>query len=125
MSGLIWHQAEHAFAVTGVDGERVRVGRTWVETSFWVYGQQQSSWAPRSLVDLHIDHLDVLLALRPDVILLGTGLQHRNAPPALLAHALRAGVGFEAMSTNAAARTFNVLSGEGRAVLGAFLIGSG
>lgn len=123
MSGLTWHQPEHALSVTGVDGERVRIGNTWIETSFWVFGQQHGDWTIAAFDELTTSAIDPLLALKPDVILLGTGRKHRLAPPTLQAHVLRAGIGLEAMSTDAAARTYNVLSGEGRAVLGAFLIG--
>jgi uncharacterized protein len=60
-------------------------------------------------------------AQRPTVILLGTGSRQRFPPPALLMPALRNGIGVEVMDSRAAARTYNVLLGEGREVLLALL----
>lgn len=58
---------------------------------------------------------------KPAVILLGTGSRQRFPAPVVLMPALRAGVGVEVMDTRAAARTYNVLLGEGREVLLALL----
>lgn len=56
-------------------------------------------------------------------MLVGTGERQRLAPPALMAAFLTRGVGLEAMDSAAAARTFNLLAGEGRPeVVAAFLI---
>lgn len=57
------------------------------------------------------------LDLRPEVLLVGTGAARRDLAPALLATLLRRGVGVEVMDTPAAARTYNVLVGEGRRVV--------
>ncbi len=122
MSGLIWHQPELPTSITAVDGARVRLGGTWLDTSFWAFGGRHGLWSPSSITELDEGALDVLIQLEPDVILLGTGIRHQLAPPALHAHVMSAGIGFEAMSSDAAARTYNVLSGEGRAVLAAFLL---
>ena len=60
------------------------------------------------------DHFAALLSTDPEMIILGTG--DRNVfPPRELTFALaRKGIGLEVMDTPAAARTFNVLAGEGR-----------
>lgn len=68
------------------------------------------------------EHLDEAaladaLAQRPEVLLVGTGARHRSIAPALMAVLLKRGVGVEVMDTLAAARTYNVLVGEGRRVV--------
>lgn len=60
-------------------------------------------------------------AQSPAVVLLGTGTRQRFPPAAVLLPALRRGIGVEVMDTRAAARTYNVLLGEGREVLLAVL----
>jgi uncharacterized protein len=67
-------------------------------------------------------HLAVLLDLRPELILLGTGARHRFPNPALLAGLIGAGIGLEAMATGAACRTYNILAAEGRRVAAALII---
>lgn len=51
---------------------------------------------------------------RPAFILLGTGTEHRLPPEPVRRFFADAGIGFEPMSTGAAARTYNVLLAEGR-----------
>ena len=66
-------------------------------------------------------HFDYLQALKPDVLLLGTGMQQRFAQPSLYRALTASGVGVECMSTPAACRTYNFLVAEGRRVVAAIL----
>jgi uncharacterized protein len=61
------------------------------------------------------------LALRPDVIILGTGVVLDFPDPALIQDLAAQGIGLEVMDTAAACRTFNVLVHEDRAVTAALL----
>jgi uncharacterized protein len=70
----------------------------------------------RGLQDLERIDLARLLALQPELVLLGTGARQSFPPPAFGANFLRAGIGFEVMDTGAACRTFNVLVMERRQV---------
>lgn len=81
-----------------------------------------ADWPPTALAELRAEHLQQVVALAPEVVLLGTGTQLRFPPPAILAPLHHAGIGVEVMSTDAACRTYNILSGEGRRVLAALLI---
>jgi uncharacterized protein len=66
--------------------------------------------------------MDVLLALEPALVLLGSGARQRFPAPAVLAACLTRGIGIEVMDNAAAARTFNLLAGEGRRVVAGFLL---
>lgn len=57
----------------------------------------------------------------PEVVLIGTGLEQHFLPHRLTQPLLAAGTGIEAMSTQAAARTYNILMAEGRRVVAALL----
>jgi uncharacterized protein len=119
---LTWQPDENPLAVTGIDGPRVRVGQVWRERSFWVDARRAEDWAPQTLADIDAGALEALLAANREIILLGTGLQTRLLAPQLQALVLRRGCGIECMTNAAAARTYNVLLGENRSVLAAFLI---
>ncbi len=56
------------------------------------------------------------------MVLLGTGEVSRMPSPKYLAWFNSKGIGFEAMTTAAACRTFNVLLEEGRAVVAALIV---
>ena len=66
------------------------------------------------VAELDVSHFELLLATEPELVLLGTGSRNIFPPRELMFAFARRGVGFEVMDTPAAARTFNVLAGEGR-----------
>lgn len=57
----------------------------------------------------------------PEVVLVGTGLKQHLLPVHVTQPLLSLGIGIEAMSTQAAARTYNILMSEGRRVVVALL----
>lgn len=67
--------------------------------------------------ELTIAHAALLLELQPEVVLIGTGQRQVFPAAAFGGQFLEAGVGFEAMDTGAACRTFNVLVSEQRLVV--------
>ena len=58
-----------------------------------------------------------ILALDPELVLLGTGARQQFPAPEFTAAFLRKSVGIEVMDTGAACRTFNVLVAEQRRVV--------
>lgn len=58
---------------------------------------------------------------KPEVLLVGMGARQRMLDHKVIAPLLRAGVGVECMTTEAAARTYNILMAEGRQVIAALL----
>ena len=63
-----------------------------------------------------------ILALQPDVVLLGTGARQQFPSQEVLAAFLQRGVGVEVMDNAAAARTWDILASEGRNVVAAFIV---
>ena len=78
-------------------------------------------WRPASADSLAADDIAALLALRPGVVLIGTGTRQRLIHPAILRPLIDAGIGYEVMDLGAACRTFNLLVAEGRAAAAALL----
>lgn len=62
-------------------------------------------------------HFEALLALQPDVVLVGSGARQRFAHPQLYASLTAAQIGVDCMDTAAACRTYNILASEERAVV--------
>jgi uncharacterized protein len=79
-------------------------------------------WRPRRILDLQASDLDQLLNLRPEVLLIGSGLRQQFPGRAALAALYATRVGFEIMDTGAACRTYNVLAAEGRNVAAALIV---
>ncbi|MEQ8206907.1 MAG: MTH938/NDUFAF3 family protein [Woeseia sp.] len=71
-------------------------------------------WPELAIDQIDLDALERLLNEKPEVIVLGTGWQHRFPPRDLMFGLARRGIGLEVMDTPAACRTFNILVAEGR-----------
>ena len=79
-------------------------------------------WRPAAPEALTLADFDALLALKPEVVLLGTGSRQRLPPPALYADFAARGIGLEVMDNRAACRTYNVLLAEFREVAVALIL---
>ncbi|MEN5059732.1 Mth938-like domain-containing protein [Luteimonas sp. TWI1416] len=114
------------YVLRGADGTSARVNDRLLTRSFIVAPRALvEDWPATSVRTLDLDALAPVLALEPEVILLGTGATQAFPPAATMAACLSRGVGLEAMTNAAAARTFNVLAGEGRRVVAAFVLDGG
>lgn len=80
-----------------------------------------TDWAARNFATLTEADFEYFIQLKPEVIILGTGDQHRFAHPGLFRALTKAGIGLECMSTPAACRTYNILTGEDRKVAAGIL----
>ena len=81
-----------------------------------------TSWAPGGFDRLTEADFTALVALAPEVALLGTGSSLRFPHPRLTRPLVEAGIGLEVMDTPAVCRTFNILAAEGRRVAAAVLV---
>jgi uncharacterized protein len=115
---------DHEFFLRGADGSAALVNERRLTSSFVIAPDRLiENWDARSAQTLAPQDMEPLLALDPEVILLGTGATQVFPQAATLAACLGRHVGVEVMTNAAAARTFNVLAGEGRRVVAGFLIG--
>ncbi len=79
------------------------------------------AWPAAGFEALAPEHFAALLEHGPEVVLLGTGARQRFPHPRLTAALAQARIGFEAMASGAACRTYNILMGEGRRVVAVIL----
>lgn len=82
-----------------------------------------TDWAATSFEALAAAHLEALVGLGQEIILLGTGNILRFPRPEILRPLIEAGIGLEVMDVQAACRTFNILVAEERRVGAALLLG--
>ena len=114
---------DHEFLLRGADGRAALVNDRHLTASFILAPDRLiEGWPVDTIAGLRPSHLDALLALDPEVILLGTGERQVFPDAAVMAAALGRGIGLEAMGNAAAARTYNVLAGEGRRVVAGFIL---
>lgn len=113
--------SKNIFTAHGVD--YVSVNHQHFEQAIVVTPEQVFlDWPAQRFETLAEADFSYFLALHPDVLLLGTGRQHRFAHPKLYRVLTDAGVGVEFMDTPAACRTYNILVAEDRKVVAAILL---
>lgn len=83
---------------------------------------QLMPWHLRTPQEINQQNLDILLQLKPSIILLGMGPTQLFLPSNLLQHFIEQSIGVEMMTTAAACRTFNILVAEGRNVAAGLLV---
>lgn len=104
-------------------GGGFRVAGVWRPGSLLILDDQPRDWAVTALSALTPESFEEVFAAGGAVefVLLGVGLANA-LPPRPVRDALKAaGVGLEFMSTEAAARTYNVLASEGRRLAAALI----
>ncbi|TAK74024.1 MAG: hypothetical protein EPO11_07560 [Gammaproteobacteria bacterium] len=80
------------------------------------------NWMPQTAEELSSESFAEVIALKPDILLIGTGETHVLLPVEIYGELVNRGIGVEVMNTGAACRTFNALSAENRRVVAALVI---
>lgn len=120
---LTLEPGDFRYLLRGADAGGVLVNERRLDRSFILAPNELiEDWRPQRADELLPEDLDPVLALAPAVVLLGSGDRLLFPAPAAMAACLTRGIGIEVMDNAAAARTFNVLAGEGRRVVAAFLL---
>jgi uncharacterized protein len=103
----------------------------------WVNGQphgtsllvpwrgEVAAWGVSRFEDLDEAAFGRILALKPELVIFGSGERLRFVTPGRYRALIEARIGLETMDLGAACRTYNVLAAEGRSVLAALLIEGG
>ncbi len=123
---LNFERPDYEYSLRSADGKGARVNERWLTASFAIAPNALiESWPVREASSMLASDLEALLALRPELILLGTGARQTFPPAVVLAACLQQGIGIEVMSNDAAARTYAILASEGRRVVAGFLFPDG
>lgn len=111
------------YTIRSYDRGQVTINRETMTRSVIVTPEQLiRDWPPQEFEQLQVQHVDALVALQPEIVLLGTGARLRFPEPRFMALLRTNGIGVEIMDTAAACRTYNVLVAEGRNVAAALLM---
>lgn len=114
---------DYTWFLRGANGEGALVNERRLTASFVLAPDTLvEDWPVRDAAAMQADDLAPLLALAPELVVLGTGARQVFPPAAVLAACLRRGIGIEVMANDAAARTYSVLASEGRKVAAGFML---
>ena len=116
-------EGQNAIARHGPEGVLVN-GVEYTESVVVPWSGTVAPWHANGFDALTPEHFAQLAALKPELVIFGSGQRIRFPPPALLRPLIDARIGFETMDTAAACRTYNVLLAESRSVVAALVFAS-
>jgi len=111
-------------SIDAYGGGGFRVSGAWRVGSLLILDDEPRSWAVTSMDELTPAAFNEVFAAGLGVVefvLLGTGARQTLPPRAIREALSEARIGLEFMSTEAAARTYNVLASEGRRIAAALI----
>ncbi|MFD1711814.1 hypothetical protein FVQ98_16170 [Ottowia sp. GY511] len=114
-------------AITGYGPGWIAVAGERVHHSLILDGTtgEQQDWRVDRFDALDAAHFERLAALKPELVIFGSGNALRFPRPPWIRALVEARIGIETMDTAAACRTYNILAGEGRRVVAAILVEQG
>jgi len=108
---------------TGYDDDYLQVNQTRYVFGIAIHkGAVLEHWGPERLRNLSIAHLSALIEPAPEVLILGTGRLTVFPDALILDYIAEQHIGLECMDSRSAARTYNILVGEGRTVSAGILL---
>ena len=111
------------YRVDSFVGNTVAIGEVRYTASLIVTPEKVvRDWLPQHPRGLTIDDFGIILALEPELILVGTGNALRFPDSVILKGVIRVGIGIDFMDSRAACRTYNILAAEGRHVAAGIII---
>ena len=81
-----------------------------------------TDWPPQTFPELTTSHVEQILTLTPEIVIMGTGNTLIFPTRTLLQPITEGSIGIEIMDTGAACRSYNFLLGEGRHVVAALFM---
>ena len=120
---LTHDRAEGYFFIRAVREHSVIVIDRELASSFLIAPDKVvEEWPIRAIEALDAAAMQAIVDLDPELLILGSGRDQRFPDQSLLLPLLRQGIGVEVMHNSAAGRTYNLLAGEGRKVVAAFIL---
>jgi len=110
-----------ANTITAYGEDYVMVNSQRHHSSLIVLPERVEPWDVSEFMKITIAHIEKLMTLGVEIVLLGTGPKQRFPHPSLTAPLAAAGIGLEVMDLKAACRTYNILVAEERKVAAALL----
>lgn len=108
---------------SGYDDDYIRINQQRYTHGLCLHqGRLTEPWGPERFRDLCIADLEPIVEDPPEVLIIGTGRLTAFPSTEVLAWLQQQPMGFECMDSRAAARTYNILVGEGRRVTVAMLL---
>lgn len=123
MATLDLDNNQSAYQIVAYQPGQIKINQEILTASVIITPNQLiKDWAPQTIAALSAASLALIAALKPDVLLIGTGSSQVFISADIYGELINLGIGVEIMDTSAACRTFNALASENRNVVAALII---
>ena len=92
------------------------------ESSFIIAPEVLEPWRRDSVHQLTVTDVEQWVAMKPEIVVLGTGQVHEWPDMAVFEPLYANNIGLEVMSTDAACRTYNLLMSDRRKIIAAIIV---
>lgn len=114
---------ENTNTIHSYQSGKIKINDDYYESSLIITPEKLiQNWQPQQITDLTSKHCQEIVALNPELILIGTGEELIFPESSIVKPIVLAKIGVEFMTTAAACRTYNVLMAEGRNLAAALII---
>ncbi len=119
---LTLHNPEGQNVISGHSATEIFINAAAHAAPLIVMAHTITPWQFEMNQPISLNAFAVLLAMRPELVVFGSGATFRFPDPRIGAEFAKLGIGFDVMDTPAACRTYNVLLSEGRNVAAALTL---
>ena len=115
--------AKNNYLITGYGDDYIAINKQkYTQNLIVLPNRLILNWQATDFASLAEAHFEILIALQPELVLLGTGATHQFLHPKTVQKLTLNNIPLECMNTAAACRTYNILMSEGRNVAALLLI---
>lgn len=117
------HRDSNILTVKNYQPGSAKINDMSLTESFYMNQKQLiENWNCHDIDELTEQHLNQILMIQPEIIILGTGEKQTFPSAKLFSYCAQKGVGLEVMDNAAACRTYNILTTEEREVALALIL---
>ncbi len=114
---------DEGYVITAYDDDGISVnGKPFTQSLIITTAKLDEDWKVDSITALQRGHVEQILALDPELIIIGTGNQLIFPAVEMYSNIIERGIGVDFMDTRAACRTYNILMSEGRHVVAGLIL---
>ena len=114
---------DEGYVITAYDDNSVSInGKPFSQSLIVSTTQLNDDWNLTSIESLQTSHIEQILTLKPELIIIGTGDKLIFPAVEVYAAIIQQGLGVDFMDTGAACRTYNILMSEGRDVVAGLVL---
>ncbi len=114
---------DEGYVITAYDEDNISInGKAFTDSLIITRTKLDEHWKLNHIDSLQSEHIEQILILNPELIIIGTGKKLTFPAVATYSEIIRKGIGVDFMDTQAACRTYNILMSEGRDVVAGLIL---